>query len=124
MSRSARNRTTPDAASSPNALPAAQDYGMDLRDVAGRPQQVGLAGTGSRAANIHAPDRPTPAQHHTTPRPAPQVSGMPHLDAGHVRDAAALTQQAPPTCAKEANWLRRIIAAVSALAKGSYTNSP
>ena len=77
----------------PERAPAAQDYGMDLRDVAGRPQQVGLAGAGSGAANVHAPNGATPAQHNRAPGTASQVSSMPHLDAGHICYAAAATQQ-------------------------------
>ena len=73
MSRSAKYRTTPDAESSPERTPAAQDYGVDLRDLAGGTKQVGLSGARSGAANVHAPDGPAPAQHDRAPGTASQV---------------------------------------------------
>ena len=77
----------------PESTPAAQDYGLHLRDVAGRPQQVRLPRPRRRTANIHTPNRPAPAQHHSTPGPAIKVSRMADLDPTHVRNAAVVIQE-------------------------------
>ena len=91
----------------PERAPAAQDDGMNLRDVVGGPEQVGLASAGSRAANVYAPDCTVPAQHDGASATALSVGGVTDLDARYVGYSPASThKKTSPIRLGEANAIR------------------
>ena len=104
ISRSAKNRTTPDAESSPNALPPLKTTAWTSETWLVGLSKVGLASARSRAANVDAPDRTTPAQHDGASAAALTVSCVADLNACHVGyRTASVHKKTSPIRVGEAN---------------------